>query len=177
MVRWSPNPRLLLLPQGMPRIETYQAAGGLSNMDCLGRKYLWTIFMLFLGWVLEEPSQTIHPLNESGLRSQRFSTTPPENQIRNQMIQMTTPYFVPPPSNSGNEGLLRDSLLKMVHNPGGIPGILWGEPQPKLHLFPSTLRLLDLVPGGGGVCQGVNGQHLSLDETKQKNLTTEKCWL
>ena len=37
-------------------------------------------------------------------------TTPPENQIPN---QMTTPYFVPPPSNSGNEGLVPDSLLKM----------------------------------------------------------------
>ena len=28
-------------------------------------------------------------------------------------------WVVPPPSNSGNEGLVRDSLLKMVHNPGG----------------------------------------------------------
>ena len=28
-------------------------------------------------------------------------------------------WVVPLPSNSGNEGLVRDSLLKMVHNPGG----------------------------------------------------------
>ena len=28
-------------------------------------------------------------------------------------------WVVPPPSNSGNEGLGWDSLLKMVHNPGG----------------------------------------------------------
>ncbi len=28
-------------------------------------------------------------------------------------------WVVPVPSNSGNEGLVRDSLLKMVHNPGG----------------------------------------------------------
>ncbi len=28
-------------------------------------------------------------------------------------------WVVPPPSNSGNEGLGWDSLLKMFHNPGG----------------------------------------------------------
>ena len=39
-------------------------------------------------------------------------------------------WVVPPPSNSGNEGLVRDSLLKMVHNPGGDS--YWEGGQPNL---------------------------------------------
>ncbi len=38
----------------------------------------------------------------------------------------------PPPSNSGNEGLGWDSLLKMVHNPGGDS--YWEGRQPNIYL-------------------------------------------
>ena len=40
-------------------------------------------------------------------------------------------WVVPPPSNSGNEGLVQDSLLKMVHNPGGDS--YWEGGQPKVY--------------------------------------------
>ena len=39
-------------------------------------------------------------------------------------------WVVPPPSNSGNEGFGWDSLLKMVHNPGGDS--YWEGGQPKI---------------------------------------------
>ena len=42
---------------------------------------------------------------------------------------MMIDWVVPPPSNSGNEGLGGDSLLKMVHNPGGDS--YWEGGQPK----------------------------------------------
>ena len=42
------------------------------------------------------------------------------------------PWVVPPPSNSGNEGLVRDSLLKMVHNPGGDS--YWEGGQPNVYI-------------------------------------------
>ena len=41
-------------------------------------------------------------------------------------------WVVPLPSNSGNEGLGWDSLLKMVHNPGGH--YYWEGAQPKLYV-------------------------------------------
>ncbi len=43
--------------------------------------------------------------------------TPPFSLLQN--IKYIIHWVVPPPSNSGNEGFFRDSLLKMVHSPGG----------------------------------------------------------
>ena len=63
--------------------------------------------------------------------------TPPKNSNKNQNL-----WFTPHPVTVTNEGLFRDSLLKMVHNPGGDwhPG--WGVVPTKTILFFSKPLIL-----------------------------------
>ena len=75
---------------------------------------------------------------------------PPKNPLNSGLGSIV--WVVPPPSNSGNEGLGWHPLLKMFHNPGGDwnPG-RGDNPKysnlPSLMVFPVFLLLLDAVGG------------------------------
>ena len=55
-------------------------------------------------------------------------------------------WVVPLPSNSGNEGLVRDSLLKMVHNPGGHYYWEGGPPNVSMGFFLTSQWFFDSSP-------------------------------
>ena len=66
----------------------------------------------------------------SGIPSSKYGTLGKKTHI--------IPWVVPLPSNSGNEGLGWDSLLKMVHNPGGP--CYWEGGQPNISPNPNRVK-------------------------------------